>query len=354
VTSDGQTWLARSPQSKAEIMTGIFARWVLLAIALAPSAASAELIKLKLSLISSDRSLIYLGVVKPFVDAVNAEAKGLLEIEIYFSGAMGKSATQQPQLVADGMADIAYIRPGYTPDRFYNNTIVELPGLFENPREASLVYTRLIADSAIKGYEEYFVIAALMSPPENIQSRRPIASIADLKGLAVRVNNPTEAAVLERLGMRPIPMAVDLTSEAISSQEIDAATVPAAMLFEFGIGRVASYHYLLDIGCAPLAVVMNRKKFESLPEQARNIIRKYSGEWPIIHYLAAYEEAGNQVMKQLEANSRRKVVYPSSADLGTAHLVFKSVIDEWVARSPRNLEQFRTVEAEIAQLRAAR
>jgi TRAP-type C4-dicarboxylate transport system substrate-binding protein len=335
-------------------MIGTFARSVLLVIALVPPAASAEAIKLKLSLISSDRSLMYQGVVKPFVDAVNAEAKGLLEIEIYFSGALGKFATQQPQLVADDVADIAFILPGYTPDRFYDNTIVELPGLFENPREGSLVYTQLIASGAIKGYEEYFVIAALMSPAENIQSNRPIASIADLKALAVRINNPTEGEVLEKLGMRPVPMAVNLISEAISNREIDCATAPSVMLFEFGIGRVTSHHYLLDIGSAPLAVVMNRRKFESLPEQAREIIRKYSGEGPIAHYLAAYDEAGNEVMKQLKANSKRNVVYPSAADLDTAHLVFKSVTDEWIARSPRNLELFRNVEAQIAKLRAAR
>jgi TRAP-type C4-dicarboxylate transport system substrate-binding protein len=160
-------------------MIKTFARWALLAIALSPSTASAEPIKLKLSLISSDRSLIYRGCVKPFVDAVNAEAKGLLEIEVYFSGALSKVGAAQPQLVVDDVADIALIVPGYTPDRFYDNTVVELPGLFQDLREASLVYTRLIAAGDLKGYEEYFVIAALMSPPENIHSRQPIATIAD-------------------------------------------------------------------------------------------------------------------------------------------------------------------------------
>jgi TRAP-type C4-dicarboxylate transport system substrate-binding protein len=335
-------------------MIGTFARWVLLIFALLPSAALAEPIKLRLSLITSDRSLVYLGDVKPFVDAVNAEAKGLLEIEIYFSGALSNVATQQPELVMDDVADIAFILPGYTPERFRDNTIVELPGLFESPREASIVYTRLIASGTITGYEEYFVIAALMSPATNIQSRRPIASIEDLRGLAVRVNNPTEAAVLEKLRMRPIPMAINLTLEAMSSGELDSATVPAALLFEFGIGRVASYHYLLDIGSVPLALVMNRKKFDALPERARDIIRKYSGEWPIERYLVTYEAAGTQVMKQLSSNPRRTVVYPSSSDLHIARAAFKAMIDEWIAESPRNLELFHTVEAQIAKFRAAR
>jgi TRAP-type C4-dicarboxylate transport system substrate-binding protein len=335
-------------------MISTFVRLALLAIALSPMAAAAEPIKLKLSLITSDRSLIYLAEVKPFVDAVNAEAKGLLEIEIYFSGALGNVAAELPQLVLDNVADIAFILPGYTPERFRETTVLELPGLFESPREASIVYTRLIARSAIKDYEEYFVIAALMSPPLNIQSRRPIASIEDLKGLAVRINNPTEATVLEKLGMRPVPMAINLTLEAMSNGELDSATVAAAVLFEFGIGRVASHHYLLDIGSVPLVLVMNRKKFDALPEQARGIIRKYSGEWPIERFLITYENAGAQVMKQILSNPRRTVIYPSSSDLDIAHVAFKAMIDEWIAESPRNLELFHTVEAEIAKFRAAR
>jgi TRAP-type C4-dicarboxylate transport system substrate-binding protein len=129
----------------------------------------------------------------------------------------------------DNVAEIASILPGYTPERFHDNTIVELPGLFESPREASVVYTQLVASGTITGYEEYFVIAALMSPPINIQSRRPIASIEDLKGLAVRINDTTEAAVFEELGMRPVPMAINLTLEAISNGELGSATVPAAV-----------------------------------------------------------------------------------------------------------------------------
>jgi TRAP-type transport system periplasmic protein len=98
----------------------------------------------------------------------------------------------------EDVADIAFIFPGYTPDRFYDNTVLELPGLFQDLGEASLVYTRFIAADDLKGYEKYFVIAALMSSPESIHSRRPIAAIADLKGMNVRTNNSTEAAVLEK------------------------------------------------------------------------------------------------------------------------------------------------------------
>jgi TRAP-type C4-dicarboxylate transport system substrate-binding protein len=316
--------------------------------------AAAEPIKLKLSLVTSDRALIYLGAVKPFVDAVNAEAKGLLEIDIFFSGALEKQPTLQPQLVADGGADLAFIFPGYTPERFYDNTVIELPGLFQDTREASLVYTRMIASGAIKGYDDYFVVAALSSPAESIHGRRPIDSIASLDGMTVRTNNVTEAAAVRKLGMRPVPMPMNLVAEALSDGKIDSATAPLPMLFEFGVGRVSSFHYMLEISSAPLALVMNRRKFDNLPGEAQDIIRKYSGEWPIGPYLQSYEESGRQVIDQLQSNSRRKVVQPSPADRAAAETAFNSVVEEWAAKAPANRRQLEIARAEIARLRAGR
>lgn len=326
----------------------------LLATGLWAPAAAAEPIKLKLSLVTSDRALIYLGAVKPFVDAVNAEAKNLIEIEIFFSGALEKQPTLQPQLVADGGADLAFIFPGYTPERFYDNTVIELPGLFQDTREASLVYTRMIASGAIKGYDDYFVVAALCSPAESIHGRQPITSIASLNGMTVRTNNVTEASAVRKLGMRPVPMPMNLVAEALSDGKIDSATAPLPMLFEFGVGRVSNYHYMLEISGAPLALVMNRRKFDSLPREARDIIRKYSGEWPVAPYLSSYEASGRQVLDQLESNPRRKVVQPSPEDRAAAESAFKSVIDEWAAKAPANRRQLEIAQAEIARLRAGR
>jgi TRAP-type C4-dicarboxylate transport system substrate-binding protein len=316
--------------------------------------ASAEPIKLKLSLVTSDRALIYRACVKPFVDAVNADAAGLLAIEVYFSGALEKQLALQPQLVSDGKADIAFIFPGYSPDRFFDNTVVELPGLFENTREASLVFTRLIAAGAMKGYDDYVVIAALSSPVESIHARLPIASIADLKGMSIRTNNPTESAVLAKLGMQPVLMTVDAVAGALSDGKIAGATAPLAMLSEFGISRVATTHYMLEISGAPLALVMNRKKFESLPPRAQDILRKYSGDWLVDGYVRAYEIAGNQVMEQLQSNSRRSIVMPSPADQLVADAAFKSVVDEWTEKSAANRAQLDIVRANLAVLRAAR
>jgi TRAP-type C4-dicarboxylate transport system substrate-binding protein len=44
------------------------------------------------------------------------------------------------------------------------------------------------------------------------------------------------------------------------------------------VEHVAKNHYLLRTGVAPLLLLMSRKTFDSLPEAAKALVRKYSGE----------------------------------------------------------------------------
>jgi TRAP-type C4-dicarboxylate transport system substrate-binding protein len=335
-------------------MIKMLARCALFSFAMSTAASAAEPVRLKLAFFTSDRATVYLAAVKPFVDAVNAEAKGLIQIEVYFSGALGRPQSQQAQLVVDDIADIAFVVPGTTPERFLDTTVVELPGLYHNMREASLVYTRLIAANALKGYEEFFAIGAYAAEPEGIHGRRPIAALSDLKGMKIRTNNLTEAAALEKLGARAIVMPVNLAADAISSGSLDGATVPPSALLEFGISRVVNNHYLIHVSAAPLALLMNRKKFDGLPVWAQNIIRKYSGEWAANHFIATYEIAERQAIEQFKSDPRRKVVLPAQEDLDTAQGAFNSVIAEWAAKSPHNHDLLKMVETELAQLRATR
>ncbi len=243
-------------------------------LAMAPALASAEPITLKFSFFTSDRSNIYTQSIKPFVDAIESESHGQLKVQMYFSGAISRLQEQQPQLVADGSADLAIIVPGQSPDRFGDTTVMQLPGIYGDSRGgASLVFNRLIQAKALKGYEEFFVTGTYVSAAENIASRKYIGSLDDLKGLTIRPNNNIESAALTKFGALPFLMPINQTAGAISRDKVDGATVPPSMLFEFGIGRVATNHYMLQLGGAPTAMIMNRNKFESLPADMKAVIR---------------------------------------------------------------------------------
>ena len=110
------------------------------------------------------------------------------------------------------------------------------------------------------------------------------------------------------------------------------------MLTEFGVGRLASYHYIIHADAPSLALVMSRKTFAGLPAQLQDIIRRYSGEWAVARSNEFFEGINAKSMEQLKSDPKRKVIFPSDSDRAKIEAAFKSVTEDWVAKDPRNRE----------------
>ena len=205
----------------------------------------------------------------------------------------------------------------------------------------------------MRGFKNYFVIGAFASDPENIHTRPPVASLADLKGKIIRANNETEYTIIEKLGAKPIFIPLNETAEALSAGKIDGAMVPPVPMIEFGIGRVAANHYMLPTSCVPQSLLMTRKRFESLPNDVQAIIRKHSGAWFTENYNRINESSTALIMTVLKSDSHRKVVIPSKADMKTADAIFKSIVDAYAAANPHNAELVNAAEAVLSKFRTS-
>jgi TRAP-type C4-dicarboxylate transport system substrate-binding protein len=328
-----------------------FVRFAIVALMLAPVAVRAEPIKLKLAFFSSDRTHLYRSIVKPFIDAVNAEGRGLVEIEPYLSGKLGGDPAAQSRLVFDGTADIVYVVVPYEQKRFPDTAVIELPGLFADAREATLAFTRLVENGTIRDFRDFYVIGAVGSQPESIHLRPAVSSLADLKGKRVRANNDTEIAVMKRLGMMPMFVPLPQTADAISSGQLDGAFAPPVPMVEFGIGRVTAYHYMLGTSSVPLMLVMSRKRFDALPPGVQALIKKYSGVGLALQTIQIDQSSTDLIMNQIQSDPKRKVIFPSAADMLAANAVFRSIVDSFAAGDPYHVKLIDAVRMETAKLR---
>lgn len=334
-------------------MLRFVARVVAVAFALLPAVAAAEPITLKLAYFSSDRNHLYRSGVEPFVDAVNAAGGDRVKIEVHLSGKLGADLTKQSRLLLDGTADIAYIVQPYERSTFPDSVVIELPGLYRSGREATLVFSRLVAAGLMRGFKDFYTIGAFASEPESFHTRPPIASVAALKGKRIRTNNETEEAVILKLGAASVFVPINETARAISSGKIDGAMVPPVPMIDFGIGRVAPNHYFLRTSSVPQSLLMSRQKFDSLPSDVQAIIRKYSGDWFMENYNRVNETSTAVIMSQLESDPNRKVVFPSPADMETADTIFKSIVDGYAAESSHNAELVAAAQAIVAKLHSS-
>ena len=72
--------------------------------------------------------------------------------------------------------------------RFPDTEVLELPGLFKDLRESSLVATRLNQRKAFNDYGDFYVIGMWGTAPYSIHTNFPVSSIADLKGKTIRAS----------------------------------------------------------------------------------------------------------------------------------------------------------------------
>ena len=321
------------------------------AAVLAASAAYADPVKLKLAMFSADTEMTWVAVIKPWADAVNAAGKGIIEIDGYTNGALGKALPEQPQIVLDGVADIAFVIPGVSPGRFPDNEVMDLPGFFTSMDEATKVYSRLMAKGVLKSFEKYHVIGAMGTPPFWIHARSKITSLADLKGKKLRGTNPSQSATLKGLGAVPVLMPVNEVPEAIGRGTIDGAVTFPGPLIDFGIDRVTKYDYALPIGISSLTLLMNKEKYASLTPEAKAVIDKFGLDWIAERFTGGYGAYVAGLYEKLKAESGRVSTQPAREDLDKANAVYDKVIEEWAKKKPGNEDLVKALRTELAVLR---
>lgn len=328
-----------------------FVRWGWALALLLPFMANAQPTRLKFAVILPEAPVVS-EVFRQFADNVNRDAKGLVEVEVFVNGALGRNPQQQAQMVRDGVADIAWVILPQARGLFRETEVLELPGMFKDVVEASTVSGRMLAKGYFKGFEEFYPIGLVGAGPMSLHSRGRIRALTDVKGKKIRAAGPIESATIAALGAAPVGLTVNEVIEAVGRGSVDAVTTLPSMLFDFGFNQVTNTHYFIRMGNLPMAVLMNRQKFESLPKPAQDVIAKYSGEWLVTRYNESQGPYYASLIDQLRADPKRTVIVPNDSEVAAAQAQFRPVIQEWSGRSPRNQELLKLLEQEIAQVRA--
>jgi len=306
---------------------------------------------LKWAVFTPDSEVTFRTVMKPYAETVQRETSNAVVFDLFPNGALGRNPGQQPQMLIDGVADLAWVIPSYSPGRFPDTEVLELPGMFKDLRESSLVASGLAARNVLKDYGDFYIVGLWGTAPYSIHTNFPVNSIADLKGKTIRASSKNESAALRAFGAVPIGMPVTEIPEAISRGTISGTTSHMAPFFDFGLDRVTNNHYFIGLGVVPLCVLMNRKKYEALPESARAVMDRNAGAaltkvW--IDSITSYNAAN---LEKLKSNPKHKVVFPTQADIDEAQKLLAPVREEWVAASDRHKELKAQVDAELTKVR---
>ena len=186
--------------------------------------------------------------------------------------------------VRNGLVDLSFTVQGYTPGRFVTTQIAEFPFLGDSSEATSVAFQRVYAKSPAMQDEHkgVKVIAVFTHGPGMIfNTKRPIASVADLSGLKFRIGGGMVNDISKALGMnvtlKPAPESYELLSTGV----MDGTLFPAESVEGFKIDKVIKYATTFPGGLYNTSFVfmMNQAKYDSLPPDVKKIVDEMSGEF---------------------------------------------------------------------------
>jgi TRAP-type C4-dicarboxylate transport system substrate-binding protein len=307
---------------------------------------------LKWAVFTPDHEVTFRTVMKPYAEAVQKETDNAVVFDLFPNGALGRNPGQQTQMVLDGVADIAWAAPSYSPGRFPDTEVLELAGQFKNLKEGTDVATRMVARSVFHDYRDFVVLGMFTTAPYSIHTNFPVHGIADLKGKTLRASSANESAALRALGAVPIGMPVTEIPEAISRRTISGTTSHMSPFFDFGLDRVTNNHFFIGLGVVPLVIVINRKRFEALPAPVQAVMLKHGGQTIADVWSASVTAFNEELFNRLKSDPKQTIVIPSAAELEAAQALFAPVRDSWVAASDRHKELKAELDAELTRVRS--
>ncbi|HEV7276337.1 MAG TPA: TRAP transporter substrate-binding protein [Devosiaceae bacterium] len=281
------------------------------------SALAQEPVTIKFASAFAPASINNQETIPAFIKAVEEAAGGTIKIEHYPGGTLGPNPTAQLKLVEDGVVDIAEVVAAYTPGRFPELEVFELPFVFDSTLEASLTALEMYEAGLLSGFDDLELVGIAEVGPYYLHTSDPVRSPADISGLKLRVGGPVQGATAEALGAVAVGgIPAPQIAENISRGVVDGSPMDLGNVYNFRIADTAKYHVInVPLGNVAVLFPMNKAKYDSLPPEAKAAFDQFSGEWFTRVLAENLDKQNEQSLAALREDGEHELVEFSEADV---------------------------------------
>lgn len=214
-------------------------------------------------------------MVLPFIDAVEEQSGGRLDVEFYPSMQLGGAASDLIEQLEDGVVDIIVAIPGLTPGRFSGLEGMDMPftnvGTSEGQTAALLTFAeKWLMDGEFKGIKILHMHATDAAVLHT--SGKAVQSMADMSGLKIRAPGRYTGEAIKALGGTPVGLSLGETYEALERGQVDGMTINWAIMTPYKLQEVTKYHMENPFYQNAIFVLMSQESFDALPEDLQAVI----------------------------------------------------------------------------------
>lgn len=219
--------------------------------------------------------------IQSWIDKVAEVTDNHVKITLY-DGATLSAAADIGDNVKGGSVDIGWLYTSYYAGQFPLSDVINLPMQgFGDPVVSTKVLWDL-HDKYPEVEEEWsdFKLLMLYGNPGMIfgTADKPIQSVADLQGMAIRCPSGAITDVLIAWGASPVTMAPPDLYEAIEKKNVNGYIFEPSGICNFSLETVTKYYTDMVMYNGPFALIMNKDRWDSLPEEYKTAIEGISGK----------------------------------------------------------------------------
>lgn len=267
---------------------------------------------------------------------VEKRTNGQVKITTFPGGTLTK-ANMVYDGVVKGISDIGMSCFAYTRGRFPVMEAIDLPHGYPNGKVATRVATEFYKKMRPQEIEDVKVLYIHAHGPGLLHTKKPVRSLADLKGMKIR-STGLSAKVTKALGGVPVAMPQGGTYEALQKGVVEGTFTPIETLKGWKQAEVVKFTTeCTSVGyTTAMFVVMNLKKWKALPQDIRETIDKISEEWVDVH--GKVWDEGDEEGRQYTLSLGNKIIPLSDAESKKWAAAARPIIDDYIAdKEKKNL-----------------
>jgi TRAP-type C4-dicarboxylate transport system substrate-binding protein len=273
-------------------------------------------------------------IIDVWADEVEEASGGRIEIKRFASMQLGGKPPELIDQVIDGAIDITWNVVGYTPGRFPSTEVFELPFLVTDAEAASSAFWQMMDEQIDEAeFQDVKMLGVWVHGPGVIHSQEPVVSPADFNGMKIRGASRQVNALLKELGATPVGMPVPAVPEALSKHVIDGTTIPWEVTKALKVPELVSNHTEFTgpmLYTITFVLVMNRDKFDSLPDDLQAVMEEHSGIK--FSVFAGYtQQSYDDPSRQLAVDRGNNIITLDAAQSAEWAAAAAPVYEAWIA-----------------------
>ncbi len=274
------------------------------------------------------------AIVQPWIDQVEANSNGRIEIDHFGTMALGGTPPELFDQAVDGITDISWTVIGYTPGRFPSTEVMELPFMVDDARTASSALWNLTESQLMDTeFKDVKVLGTWVHGPGMFHTSDPVEVPSDLEGMKIRGGSRMVNQLLEATGATGVGMPVPALPEALSKGVVDGATIPWEVTGTLKVPELVENHTEFDgsaLYVLSFVMSMNLDVWNSLDADLQAVIDAASGH-DFSVFAGGTQEDADAPARAMAEELGNNIITVSEEDAVKWREVVSPIIDGWVA-----------------------